>query len=179
MKRKFLPFVLAATLLIAPAANSAEVNVSSWDEFQNAFVDGSSPNLEQDITATIGALGTVSTDTTLNGNNFNISAEKNGNINVNSNVTLNINNVGNVDDQNSTGLSNFISGDGGAIYNDGTVNITNSILSNNKANDGSGAVGGAINNRNILNITNSIFKANSSDDWGGAIYSSNALDIKS
>lgn len=179
MKRKFLPFVLAATLLIAPAANSAEVNVSSWDELQNAFVDGSSPNLEQDITATIGALGTVSTDTTLNGNNFNISAEKNGNINVNSNVTLNINNVGNVDDQNSTGLSNFISGDGGAIYNDGTVNITNSILSSNKANDGLGAAGGAINNRNILNITNSIFKANSSDDWGGAIYSSNALDIKS
>lgn len=179
MKRNFLPFVLAATLLIAPAANSAEVNVSSWDELRNAFVDGSSPNLEQDITATIGALGTVSTDTTLNGNNFNINAEKNGNINVNSNITLNINNVGNVDDQNSTGLSNFISGDGGAIYNDGTVNITNSILSNNKANDGSGAVGGAINNRNILNITNSIFKANSSDDWGGAIYSSNALDIKS
>lgn len=179
MKRKFLPFVLAATLLIAPAANSAEVNVSSWDELQNAFVDGSSPNLEQDITATIGALGTVSTDTTLNGNNFNISAEKNGNINVSSNVTLNINNVGNADDQNSTGLSNFISGDGGAIYNDGTVNITNSILSSNKANDGSGAAGGAINNRNILNITNSIFKANSSDDWGGAIYSSNALDIKS
>jgi len=54
----------------------------------------------------------------------------------------------------------FISDDGGGIYNDGgTVNVTNSTLSNNTVREGRG--GGIYNNGGTVNATNSTFSSNS------------------
>src|SRR6476661_5577996 len=54
----------------------------------------------------------------------------------------------------------LISGGGGGIYNDGgTVNVTNSTLSNNTVKDGRG--GGIYNNGGTVNATNSTFSSNS------------------
>ncbi|MEG4010063.1 choice-of-anchor Q domain-containing protein [Microcoleus sp. Pol1C5] len=53
----------------------------------------------------------------------------------------------------------FISDDGGGIYNDGgTVNVTNSTLSNNTVAEGRG--GGIYNNGGTVNATNSTFSSN-------------------
>ncbi|MEG4289262.1 Calx-beta domain-containing protein [Microcoleus sp. C2C3] len=54
----------------------------------------------------------------------------------------------------------LISDDGGGIYNDGgTVNVTNSTLSNNTVREGRG--GGIYNNGGTVNATNSTFSSNS------------------
>jgi predicted outer membrane repeat protein len=56
---------------------------------------------------------------------------------------------------------------GGAIYNNGTLTITNSTLSGNSAVDGGN--GGAIKNNGTLMITNSMLSGNSAGGAGGAI----------
>ena len=55
---------------------------------------------------------------------------------------------------------------GGAIYNTGTLNITNSTLNNNKAEYG----GSIFNNGGTLTITQSTLNNNNATDRGGAIY---------
>ena len=56
--------------------------------------------------------------------------------------------------------------DGGVIYNDGVVNLSNTVLENNIAGD----VGGAIVNRGTMTIADSTFRNNTAEDEGGAIY---------
>lgn len=57
-------------------------------------------------------------------------------------------------------------GNGGAIYNTGALNVTNSFLTNNIAYGGSG---GAIYSARTLNVTGSTLSSNSAA-YGGAIY---------
>lgn len=70
------------------------------------------------------------------------------------------------------------SADGG-IFNDGTLTITNSTISNNSAGDG-----GGIGNYGALTITNSTFSGNqavstdTSAAYGGAIYNNDSLTIQ-
>ena len=59
------------------------------------------------------------------------------------------------------------SNDGGAIYNKGTVTVTNSIFENNEAN----FIGGAVINTNSLTVENSGFTSNKAV-YGGAIAAS-------
>ncbi len=83
-----------------------------------------------------------------------------------------INNYGTLNVTGSTFKNNTGTGvNGGAIYNDGTLTITNSILTGNTATDG-----GAIYNDGPLTITNSILTGNTASD-GGAIYNYGPLTI--
>ena len=61
---------------------------------------------------------------------------------------------------------NGISGDGGAIYNQGTLSVTNTTFNNNTVTN----EGGAIYNSATLNLTNITFNNNTAIYNGGAIY---------
>jgi CSLREA domain-containing protein len=74
---------------------------------------------------------------------------------------------------NSTFAQNDVNEDGGAIYNKGTLTITNSTFAQNHANED----GGAIYNEGTLTITNSTFAQNDAYDDGGAIYNVGTLTI--
>jgi len=63
--------------------------------------------------------------------------------------------------------------DGGAIYNAGTLMITNSTLSNNNSED----EGGAIYSVGTLAITDSTLSSNNGGSYGGAIYNVGTLTI--
>jgi hypothetical protein len=62
-------------------------------------------------------------------------------------------------------------GNGGAIYNSGTLTVSNSTFS-----DSSGTNGGAIFNIGALEVTNSTFSGNSAT-FGGGIFNANALAL--
>jgi hypothetical protein len=84
---------------------------------------------------------------------------------VNSGATLTLANM-TISDGNS-GSNNY----GGAIYNTGTLNVTNSTFSGNSA-----AFTGAISNGGTLNVSNSTFSGNSSTR-GGAIYNAASVTV--
>ena len=69
-------------------------------------------------------------------------------------------------------LTNVHSPDGGAIYNNGTLNITSSTFTGNTATNG-----GAIYNNGTLNITSSTFENNHATHYGGAIYTQDHLSV--
>ncbi|WJW68799.1 hypothetical protein OZ401_004417 [Candidatus Chlorohelix allophototropha] len=81
---------------------------------------------------------------------------------VNSNKTLSLTNL-NLTNGNGAGT-----GPGGAIYNNGTLTLTNSSLYSNNSTFGGGAI---YNNNGTLSITNSSLYSNTSSGIGGAIYS--------
>ncbi len=70
---------------------------------------------------------------------------------------------------------NFIHWYGGAIYNSGSLSIKDSTLSGNE----SGFYGGAIYSSGTLKIQGSTLSDNDTGHYGGAIHSTGALDIKS
>ncbi len=93
---------------------------------------------------------------------------------------------GAIDNPEAGGIVNITSSDvvdnstgnrGGAISNDGTVNITDSLFQGNSAPNNEG---GAINHRSgaTLNITRSTFVGNTTNDQGGAIYSQGTATIE-
>jgi hypothetical protein len=61
---------------------------------------------------------------------------------------------------------------GGAILNNGTVNLTNSTVTNNIANRGAG-----IHNLGTLNVSNSNISGNSVTDSGGGVLNFNTLNV--
>lgn len=63
-------------------------------------------------------------------------------------------------------------GDGGGLYNNGTLTITNSIFTSNTA-----TAGGAITSNNTLTITNSTFSNNSATDAGAIMSAAATLTI--
>jgi LPXTG-site transpeptidase (sortase) family protein len=74
-------------------------------------------------------------------------------------------------------ITDGINGSGGGIYNDGTLTIINSTISNNKAEDSSG---GGIQNNGTLTIINCTFSGNfTSGDfaYGGAIYNDGTMTV--
>jgi len=89
--------------------------------------------------------------------------------------------------------ANITNGNGGGIFNQGILSITNSILRDNKTSHSGGGIynsggelsikdstvhsnnarydaGGIFNNTGILYVTNSVIKGNRSYDYGGGIY---------
>jgi len=67
-------------------------------------------------------------------------------------------------------IHGYASDYGGGIYNNGTLNITNSTFSGNNADDGSeNGDGGGIENFSIMTVTNSTFSNNGAGYAGGAI----------
>ncbi|MBR0472260.1 MAG: hypothetical protein IJI98_06130 [Methanosphaera sp.] len=71
-------------------------------------------------------------------------------------------------------LTKFVSENGGAIENNGTLTIKNSKLTYNKADED----GGAIYSYGDLTVTNSQFTGNSAEEDGGAIYIYRSYDAK-
>lgn len=63
-------------------------------------------------------------------------------------------------------------GDGGGLYNEGTLTITNSVFTNNTA-----TTGGAINSTSTITITNSTFSNNSATDAGALMSAAMTLTI--
>lgn len=82
---------------------------------------------------------------------------------INSGVILTLNNVILVNGNNENG---------GAIYNEGTVNIISSNLNDNTA-----TVGGAVYNKGILSVSGSTFDGNKAANYGGAVYSEGTLVV--
>ncbi|MCE7698618.1 MAG: hypothetical protein K8E24_007205 [Methanobacterium paludis] len=78
-------------------------------------------------------------------------------------------------------LTNNVAAYGGAIYNDGSLTVTNSTFKGNSAyNDDQICGGGAIYNDGSLTVTNSTFEGNIADNyylrcWGGAIFNDNGI----
>nr|WP_294999809.1 Ig-like domain repeat protein [uncultured Methanobrevibacter sp.] len=72
--------------------------------------------------------------------------------------------------------SNFIEninyGNGGAIYNIASLNIENTVFSDNE-----GVNGGAVYSSGTLYVVNSTFEDNTANGYGGAIYNDNTLNI--
>ena len=71
---------------------------------------------------------------------------------------------------NSVILVNGNSDNGGAIYNEGKLNVINSELADNTA-----SIGGAIYNVGITSVSGSTFDGNDATNLGGAIYSNGVL----
>jgi CSLREA domain-containing protein len=74
---------------------------------------------------------------------------------------------------NNLTIANGFAGNGGGIFNGGTLTITNSAFSGNHADNG----GGIFNNAGTLTITNSAFSGNSAGGDGGGIASHGTLTI--
>ena len=132
-------------------------------------------NADENVTENLGVMGGDGSTLSINGNGHDIIAELDdegynqySGIKVNDGQTLSINNVGT---QTSQGFTGFTSENGAAIDNNGTLNITNSVFTNNLAT----TAGGAIYNTNELNITDSIFNENAACGDGGAIYNDHGV----
>ncbi len=132
-------------------------------------------NADENVTENLGVMGGDGSTLSINGNGHDIIAELDdegynqySGITVNDGQTLSINNVGT---QTSQGFTGFTSENGAAIDNNGTLNITNSVFTNNLAT----TAGGAIYNTNELNITDSIFNENAAGGDGGAIYNDHGV----
>lgn len=66
---------------------------------------------------------------------------------------------------NNITLKNFAADEGGAIYNEGTLTVKNSVFADNEADNG-----GAIYSSGDLEVTNCVFRKNYAEADGGAIY---------
>ena len=178
-KKSILLAAVAVSMLMTFQPAKAQ-DVNNWTDLQQAIVNGTTPiDITGDITAggDLGTLGGSNNTVTINGNRFDITAEKDadGNnqysgITVNRGQTLHINNVGSLD---TNGFNGFSSSYGGAIYNRGTTSITGSTFTGNEAS----VYGGAIYNRSTATITDSTFTGNSAGTYGGAIYNRSTATI--
>ncbi len=125
----------------------------------------------------LGVQGGDSSILNINGNGYSINGGGFSGVSVLSNQTLNISNVGSMTlggDIHSS-WNGFVSENGGAITNNGKVNIQNSIFYNNTANENGGVI---YNNGGIVTVKNSIFNSNKAlNGFGGAIYNSGNLYI--
>ena len=133
---------------------------------------------DENLTSGLDTMGGTNSVLTINGNTYNINANGNYDVNVLNGQTLNINKVGNITDELSNGLNGFHSSNGGVIYNRGSVNISDSIFSNNTVDFDGGAI---YNESGVINIVDSIFKNNGTtgSGYGGAIYNADTINIVS
>jgi predicted outer membrane repeat protein len=177
----------AQTAKGAVLTSNIYVNGSSgndnWDGLNSTYISGiNGPK------ATIkNATGTVTTDGTIYIANGQYTGTNNTGITINHNMTIIGENQQNtiINAQENGDIFNIPAGvnvtlinlslingkvadetGGGAIYNNGTLNLINCTFTNNHA-----GFGGAINNwGGTLNVNNSTFNNNSASDRGGAIY---------
>ena len=75
--------------------------------------------------------------------------------------------------KNCTFTNNSTDGEGGAIFNGGTLSVADSTFANNSAPDDDG---GAISSGENITISGSTFSGNSADGWGGAIFYNGDFD---
>lgn len=121
------------------------------------------------VTITLTSQKTISADTTIDGANLVTLSGGNSTrlFMVNLGTSLNLEDLI---------LTNGSNSQGGAIYNDGTLMINNSLFSNNAA---LGGLGGAINNPGTLSIANSTFVNNFAGLIGGSLLNNGTATILS
>ncbi len=130
-------------------------------------------------TITVTSTQTISADTTIDGGGL-ITIDGGNSVgvfSVNPTVNFTVQNVTIANGNASTGAA----GSGGAINNMGTLTVTNSTFSHNRANNPSTSAGsgGAIVNSSggIVTVSYSTFSNNSSEFLGGAIYNLGGLTV--
>ncbi|RAP54357.1 MAG: hypothetical protein BZ137_02600, partial [Methanosphaera sp. rholeuAM130] len=141
---------------------TAYFDVSSSDDLRTAF-----DSTNEEVTVNIIADITLYINPSLNPDINTLTIEGNGHtingsnthrfLDIESRTTVNIKNL--------TITNCYYIGDGGAIYNNGTLTITNSNLTHNTATQWGGAIN---NNHGTLTINNS--NLNNNTQWGGAIH---------
>lgn len=101
---------------------------------------------------------------TISGNNtsriFNVTSSASSNVTISGLTLL----------QGNSATSVLNAGLGGAIYNSGTLALSNDVFSSNTANDG-----GALLSTGILTSANNTFAGNSATSYGGALFNSGTL----
>jgi filamentous hemagglutinin family protein len=173
------PIILQAGRTIS--GTPATVNVSNTGRIQNAVdvaATGATLNLSEgifsntntiNINKSLSLIGTNQTSTVINGNNnfrvFNIAAGdvtftnltiQNGNAGIGNGGGINYIGNGTLNVINSTIANNIAEQGGGISISSGTLNITNSIIANNSSN----LNGGGINNNATTTINNSLITGN-------------------
>ena len=172
----FLSILLSAVMFInifaflPVEANAADP--TTWSELQSAFNNGGTVTLSDDITAgkddsylTVASGKTVVLD--LNGhilskNRSTVDEDKGNVLLVSSGAALTVKDSSG---DNSGKITGGFSKNGGAIINNGTLNIESGTISVNTASE----KGGAIYNKGYITITGGVLEHNVSQD-GGAIY---------
>ena len=89
---------------------------------------------------------------------------------VNANSVIFNNGIADITSSNFTENINY--GNGGAIYSTNSLNINNSVFTENE-----GINGGAVYSTGKLQVLNSTFEDNTANGYGGAIYSENELEV--
>ena len=189
--RKLIPLLLI-TLTVLFCANT----VSAADEA--IYVNGSYGNDSWDgqtwQTAKLtiqNATGTVSPNGVVTIANGLYSGTGNTNITINQNMTIQgLSQAGTIIDGTGNSwifsitsgtnvkisdltITNATNGDGGAIYNNGALTVTNNLFNANNATH----FGGAIYNNEDLTVIDSIFTSNSATGRSGAIYNWDTLNV--
>ncbi len=170
-----LLLVLGAQLLWQPApARAATCTVttnadSGAGSLREKIADStcSTINFNNNYTITLSSELTISRNMTIDGVGHTVTISGNNAVRVfyvNAGVTLNLSNL-------TVANGNVSSGNGGGIYNNGTLNVTNSTFSSNSA--GGYSSGGGIFNYSgaTLTVVNSTFSGNSASVYGGGISS--------
>ncbi|MBI3849481.1 MAG: hypothetical protein HY298_04205 [Verrucomicrobia bacterium] len=166
IRRPFRPFALAGLGLLmalnAPAAGTVTVcNEASLDA---ALTNGGTVAFACDGTITITSTKVISLDTVLDATGHTVAISGNNSVRlftVNPAVNLSVYNLT---------LVNGRSTNGGAIYNSGTLVVSNSALSGNSVSNSASGLGGAIYNNNLATLiaVNSSFFNNGCRGGDGA-----------
>lgn len=169
MKKIVRTFLLAALLVgvswltAAPThAGGTVTNCANDTQFSSMLAGGGTVTFNcGTATIVLTSAKTISANTTIDGGgNITLSGDTTyRHFVVNGGVTLTL--------QNITLSSGYANGDGGSIFNNGTLNVTNTTFFNNQT--GTPYSGGAIVSYGTLNITNSTFASNQGGG-GGAVY---------
>lgn len=145
----------------------------------NIISDGSIPGVGNNVLIDAESLEKIFTTT--DSINFNVEGIVFTNANAPYGSVLN-NNAANVTFTNCKILNNHGDGYGGAILNEGNLNLINCIFNSNVLNKGEGSFGGAIANFGTLNVVNSEFYSNiagiTNSGTGGAIYNTGDLVVQ-
>ncbi len=142
--------------------------VTNWEELQSALKAAGN----KDVTLILGKGNYTNTGTITWSNKKTLTIDGNGQTIDGNKQQVFYNSYGANMVLKNINIINAQSDEGGAIYNYGTLTITNSTLANNSGKDG-----GAIYNRGTLNIINSTLNNNKASGLGGAIRNTVTLNI--
>lgn len=150
----------------------AGLNVAVWDTSASRSF---SATADTNAIDNLGAMGGTNSSLSINGNNHNINGANYTGVSVASGQTLNIDGVGSLNANGTVNKSwnGFVSTNGGGINNAGTLNVSNSVISNNNATTS----GGAIYNSGTATITNNTFAGNTASTAGGAVYNTGTTTV--
>ncbi|MCR5265490.1 MAG: hypothetical protein K6E29_02720 [Cyanobacteria bacterium RUI128] len=157
----------------------------NYGDLYNAVKDTSAERTytmetDENVSQDLGAMGGANAKLTVNGGNYAVNGNSHEGITVSTGQTLEINNIGSVDaDGNIQKSWNTVSSEnGGVVYNAGTLNITDSVFSNNTASEKGGAVYNTGTTNIIADTANVKFSGNTANGVANDIHNVNALNLQ-